>query len=122
MATKLQPTNDRILIKPIDEGEQTYGSIVIPDMGKEKPEMGTVVAIGPGRLSEFGKMIPVRSCKEGDLVIIPKLGTLRIDFEDEEYLIVQDREVLAVVKETELTELQKTLLEDVEPKKDEIDE
>ena len=40
MSQKLQPTNDRILVKPIDEGEQTYGSIVIPDMGKEKPEMG----------------------------------------------------------------------------------
>jgi len=122
MAKVLNPCNDRIIVKPIDEGETMYGSIVVPDMGKEKPEMGTVVAIGPGRLSEFGKMIPVRSCKEGDLVIIPKLGTLRIDFEDEEYLIVQDREVLAVVKETELTELQKTLLEEVEPKKDEIDE
>ena len=122
MTKELIPANDRIVVKPVDEGETMYGSIVVPDMGKEKPEMGTVVAIGPGRLSEFGKMIPVRSCKEGDLVIIPKLGTLRIDFEDEEDLIVQDREVLAVVKETELTELQKTLLEDVEPKKDEIDE
>ena len=122
MTKELIPANDRIVVKPVDEGETMYGSIVVPDMGKERPEMGTVVAIGPGRLSEFGKMIPVRSCKEGDLVIIPKLGTLRIDFEDEEYLIVQDREVLAVVKETELTELQKTLLEDVEPKKDEIDE
>jgi|TARA_B100000073_G_C23545191_1_gene497794 chaperonin GroES len=122
MTKELIPANDRIVVKPVDEGETMYGSIVVPDMGKEKPEMGTVVAIGPGRLSEFGKMIPVRSCKEGDLVIIPKLGTLRIDFEDEEYLIVQDREVLAVVKETELTELQKTLLEEVEPKKDEIDE
>tara|TARA_B100001113_G_scaffold330482_1_gene306138 strand:+ start:413 stop:775 length:363 start_codon:yes stop_codon:yes gene_type:complete len=118
MTKELIPANDRIVVKPVDEGETMYGSIVVPDMGKERPEMGTVVAIGPGRLSEFGKMIPVRSCKEGDLVIIPKLGTLRIDFEDEEYLIVQDREVLAVVKETELTELQKTLLEDVEPKKD----
>jgi chaperonin GroES len=122
MTKELIPANDRIVVKPVDEGETMYGSIVVPDMGKEKPEMGTVVAIGPGRLSEFGKMIPVRSCKEGDLVIIPKLGTLRIDFEDEEYLIVQDREVLAVVKETELTELQKTLLEEVEPKKDEINE
>ena len=57
MAQKLHPTNDRILVKPIDEGEQTYGSIVIPDMGKEKPEMGEVLAIGPGRLSEHGQII-----------------------------------------------------------------
>ena len=97
MSQKLQPTNDRILVKPIDEGEQTYGSIVIPDMGKEKPEMGEVIATGPGRLSEYGKMIPIRSCKIGDTVLVPKIGTLRIDFEGEEYYIAQDREVLAVV-------------------------
>ena len=99
MSKLLKPTNDRILIKPIDEGEQTYGSIVIPDMGKEKPEMGEVLEIGPGRLSEHGQLITVRSCKVGDIVLVPKIGTLRIDFEGEEYYIAQDREILAVVKE-----------------------
>lgn len=103
MSKTINPCNDRILIKPIDEGEQTYGSIVIPDMGKEKPEMGEVISVGPGRLSEYGKMIPIRSCKIGDVVLVPKIGTLRIDFEGEEYYIAQDREVLAVVK-TILTE------------------
>tara|TARA_B100000524_G_scaffold342154_1_gene236899 strand:+ start:382 stop:687 length:306 start_codon:yes stop_codon:yes gene_type:complete len=97
---KLNPCNDRIVIKAIDDGEQMYGSIVVPDMGKEKPEMGTVVSIGPGRLSEFGQMITVRSCKVGDVVLIPKLGTLRIDFEGDEYLIAQDKEILAVIKES----------------------
>ena len=102
MSKTINPCNDRIIIKPIDEGEQTYGSIVIPDMGKEKPEMGEVIAVGPGRLSEYGKMIPIRSCKIGDIVLVPKIGTLRIDFEGEEYYIAQDREVLAVVnKQTE---------------------
>ena len=98
---QLKPSNDRILIKPIDEGEQTYGNIVIPDMGKVKPEMGEVLAVGPGRLSEYGQMIPVRSSKVGDIVLVPKIGTLRIDFEGEEYYIAQDREVLAVIKETD---------------------
>ena len=101
MAKLLKPTNDRILVKPIDEGEQTYGSIVIPDMGKEKPEMGEVLEIGPGRLSEHGQLITVRSCKVGDIVLVPKIGTLRIDFEGEEYYIAQDREILAVVKEVD---------------------
>ena len=101
MSKTITPCNDRIVIKPIDEGEQTYGSIVIPDMGKEKPEMGEVISVGPGRLSEFGKMIPIRSCKVGDIVMVPKIGTLRIDFEGEEYYIAQDREVLAVIKETD---------------------
>jgi len=101
MSKKLQPTNDRILLKPIDEGEQMYGNIVIPDMGKEKPEMGEVLAVGPGRQSELdpSKLITVRSCKVGDIVLVPKLGTLRIDFEGQEYYIAQDREILAVVKE-----------------------
>ena len=99
MSKKLSPTNDRIIVKPIDEGEQTYGSIVIPDMGKERPEMGEVIAIGPGRLSEYGKSIPVRSCRVGDIVLVPKIGTLRVDFEGEEYFIAQDREILAVIKE-----------------------
>ena len=99
MSKLLKPTNDRILIKPIDEGEQTYGSIVIPDMGKEKPEMGEVLEIGPGRLSEHGQIIIVRSCKVGDVVLVPKLGTLRLDFEGQEYYIAQDKEILAVVKE-----------------------
>ena len=105
MAKKLHPTNDRILIRPIDEGEQTYGSIVIPDMGKEKPEMGEVIATGPGRYTETGNLNSVRSCKVGDIVLVPKIGTLRIDFEGEEYYIAQDREVLAVVKESENLDL-----------------
>jgi len=99
MAKLLQPTNDRILVKPIDEVEQTYGNIVIPDMGKEKPEMGEVLAIGPGRMSEHNQLITVRSCKVGDIVLVPKIGTLRIDFQGDEYYIAQDREILAVIKE-----------------------
>jgi len=106
MSKNLIPTNDRILLKPIDEGEQTYGSIVIPDMGKEKPEMGKVLAIGPGAWTASGVINHVRSCKVGDLVLVPKIGTLRIDFEGEEYYIATDREVLAVVQETAKTELE----------------
>tara|TARA_B110000459_G_C16363378_1_gene381987 strand:+ start:216 stop:524 length:309 start_codon:yes stop_codon:yes gene_type:complete len=100
MSKTLLPSNDRLLIKPIDEGEQTYGNIVIPDMGKEKPEMGEVIATGKGRMSEFGHFIPVNH-KKGDIVLVPKIGTLRIDFEGEEYYIAQDREVLAVVKKSD---------------------
>ena len=86
-------------LRKIAELEQSAGSIT--DMGKEKPEMGEVLAVGPGRLSEYGQMIPVRSSKVGDIVLVPKIGTLRIDFEGEEYYIAQDREVLAVIKETD---------------------
>ncbi len=98
MSKKLIPQNDRVIIKPIDEGEQMYGTIVIPDMGKEKPEMGEVIATGSGRMSEFGQYITVNA-KVGDIVLVPKIGTLRIDFEGDEYFIVQDKEILATIKE-----------------------
>jgi len=94
----LEPKNDRVLIKPIEEDEQMYGNIVIPDMGKERPEMGEVIAVGPGRQSEFGQYIRV-NVKVGDIVLVPKIGTIRIEFEGDEYYITQDREILAVVKE-----------------------
>jgi chaperonin GroES len=100
MSKTLLPSNDRILIRPIDEVEQTYGNIVIPDMGKEKPEMGEIIATGQGRLSEYGTFIPVKH-KVGQIVLVPKIGTLRIDFEGEEYYIAQDREILAVIKESD---------------------
>jgi chaperonin GroES len=71
-------------------------------MGKERPEMGQVIAIGPGRQSEFGHYIRVNA-KVGDIVLVPKIGTIRIEFEGDEYYITQDREILATVKEkTEL--------------------
>lgn len=95
----LEPQNDRVLIKPIEEDEQMYGNIVIPDMGKERPEMGKVIAIGPGRQSEFGQYIRVNA-KVGDIVLVPKIGTIRIEFEGDEYYITQDREILATVKES----------------------
>lgn len=98
MSKTLIPQNDRVLVRPIDEGEQMYGNIVIPDMGKERPEMGEVVAVGPGRKSEFGQYIGVNA-KVGDIVLVPKIGTLRIDFEGDEFYIVQDKEILATVKE-----------------------
>lgn len=98
MSSKLTPKNDRVLIKPSKKGEEMYGSIIIPDMGQERPEMGEVIAVGPGRTSEFGFFIPVNA-KVGDMVLVPKIGTLRIDFDGEEYFIVQDKEILAVIED-----------------------
>lgn len=98
MSSKLTPKNDRVLIKPSKKGEEMYGSIIIPDMGQERPEMGEVIAVGPGRTSEFGSFIPVNA-KVGDTVLIPKIGSLRIDFDGEEYFIVPDKEILAVIED-----------------------
>ena len=95
----LEPLNDRVLIKPIEEGEQMYGNIVIPDMGKDRPEMGEVIAVGPGRMSEYGKFI-TNGVNVGDIVLVPKIGTIRMEFENQEFYITPFREILCVVKET----------------------
>jgi len=95
---KLNPSNDRVVVKPIEEDEQLYGNIIVPDMGKERPEMGTVIATGPGRMSEFGKHIPVKA-KVGQVVLVPKIGSIRVELEGQEFYIVQDKEILAIVEE-----------------------
>ena len=100
MKKLLQPLNDRLVVRPIEETEQMYGNIIIADMGKEKPEMGEVLAVGPGRTSEFGGFIEVNA-KVGDIVLLPKIGTIRVEFDGEEYYIAQDKEILAIVKEVE---------------------
>ena len=97
MSKVLTPFNDRVIIKPIEEDEQMYGNIVIPDLGKESPEMGEVIAVGPGRQTEFGQFIRVNA-KVGDIVLIPKIGSIRIDFEGDEYFITPDKEILASIK------------------------
>jgi len=97
MSKQLLAKHDKVILKPLDTSEQMYGSIVIPDLGKEKPEMGEVVSVGSGRLTEFGKVV-VPTVVVGDVVLVPKIGTLRVEFEGDEYYIVQDREILAVIK------------------------
>lgn len=97
MKQVLSPLHDKVLIKPLESGEEMYGSIIVPDLGKEKPEMGEVVAVGPGRQTEFGGFISVQS-KVGDIVLVPKIGSLRTSFEGEEFYLTPDREILAVIK------------------------
>ena len=97
MATNIKPLHDRVIVKRIEEGEQVRGGIIIPDTAKEKPQEGTVVAVGPGRWDEDGaKRIPV-DVSEGDTVIYSKYGGTEIKYNGEEYLILSARDVLAVV-------------------------
>ena len=100
MTKQLEANNDRVLIKPIESGEEMYGSIIIPDLGKEKPEIGEIISVGPGRQSEFGGWIEVKA-KVGDIVLIPKVGTIRFDFDGQEYYITPDREILATITQSE---------------------
>jgi chaperonin GroES len=94
MALNLQPMADRILVKPIEKEQVTKGGIFLPDTAKEKPQEGTVVAVGPGRLSEEGKRIEM-DIKVNDTVIYAKYGGTELKLEGEEYMILNERDILA---------------------------
>ena len=93
---KLQPLEDRIVVQA-NEGDQTTASgLVIPDTAKEKPQEGTVLAVGPGRVDDNGNRIPV-DVVEGDVVIYSKYGGTEVKYSGQEYLILSARDVLAKV-------------------------
>ena len=95
--TNIRPLEDRILVRPEEGEETTVSGIVIPDTAKEKPQEGTVLAVGPGKRSDnSGELIPV-DVKEGDRVMYSKYGGTEIKVDGEELLILSARDVLAVV-------------------------
>ena len=96
MATNIRPLDDRILVRPEEGQETTISGIVIPDTAKEKPQEGTVLAIGPGKRSDTGELIPM-DVKEGDRVMYSKYGGTEIKVDGEELLILSSRDVLAIV-------------------------
>jgi chaperonin GroES len=93
----LKPLEDRIVVKPGEEEETTVSGIVIPDTAKEKPQEGTVVAVGPGRFNEDGDARVPLDIAVGDTVIYSRYGGTEVKVEGEEYLILSARDVLAVV-------------------------
>ncbi len=95
MAFKMQPLADRLVVKPIAREEVTKGGIVLPDTAKEKPQEGEVLAVGPGRMTEDGKRIPM-DLKVGDIVLYSKYGGTEIKVEGEELMILRESDVLAV--------------------------
>ena len=94
MAIKLQPLADRVVVKPIEREEVTRGGIVLPDTVKERPQEGEVLAVGPGKLSEDGKRIPL-DVKVGDIVVYAKYGGTEIKVDDEELIILNESNILA---------------------------
>ena len=93
---KLQPLGDRIVVKPKDEDEATTTSgLVIPDTAKEKPQLGEVLAVGPGEFSD-GDRVPM-DVSVGDLVFYSKYGGTEVKVEGEEYLVLSSRDVLAIL-------------------------
>lgn len=88
---------DNIVVKNEDIEDRMYGSIVIPDMGKEMPHIGTIVDVGPGRTNDEGKLIPT-TFKIGQKVILPKIGPVRVEYDGIEYLVTGERNVLALIE------------------------
>jgi chaperonin GroES len=97
MAVKLDPLGDRVVVKPSSKEEVTKGGIVIPDTAKEKPQEGKVLAVGPGRMTEDGKRIPM-DVKVGDIVIYAKYGGTEIKEGDEELIVLRESDILAKKK------------------------
>jgi len=98
-ATKvtLKPLEDRIVVQPLEAETTTASGLVIPDTAKEKPQEGTVVAVGPGRIDEKGERVPL-DVKVGDVVLYSKYGGTEVKYNNEEYLVLSSRDVLAVVE------------------------
>jgi chaperonin GroES len=95
--TKLVPLGDRIVIKPVVQEEVLASGIVIPDTAKEKPQQGEVVAAGPGRLDENGKRIPME-VRVGDRVLYAKYTGQEVKIEQEEYIVLSEKDVLCKVQ------------------------
>ncbi len=92
---KIQPLGDRVVIRPLEEAEQMRGGLYIPDTAKEKPQQGEIVAVGPGRF-EKGERVPME-LKVGQKVLYGKYSGTEVTLDDEEYLIIKEPDVLAVI-------------------------
>ncbi len=97
---KITPLGDKVLVKPIsgDEGKKTKSGIIIPEtIDKEKPEQGKVIAVGQGRMNDEGKLLPMK-VKVGDTVLFSKYGPDEVKIDGEEYFILSEGSILAVIK------------------------
>ena len=100
MECPIIPLNDKVVILPIEEGETTYGNIIVPDAGGERPEMGKVLAVGPGRISTDGTLIPNR-LEVGVTVMVPKFGAQKVELKNETYIMAGESDVLGIIKQKE---------------------
>ncbi|MDP3794302.1 MAG: co-chaperone GroES [bacterium] len=99
MAKKIHPLADRVLIEPMAEEEQTKSGIVLPDTAqKERPEQGKVIAVGPGKTADDGKVVPM-NVKRGDIVLFTKYGPNEVKVDEKEYLIAKEDDILAVIEQ-----------------------
>ena len=95
-ANKIQPLADRVVVKALDEAEQMRGGLYIPDTAKEKPQEGEIVAVGPGKINDDGTRSPIE-VKAGDRVLYGKYSGTEVTVDGDEYLILRESDVLAIV-------------------------
>ena len=100
MKCPIEPLGDKVVLLPQDEGEQMYGNIIVPDAGKEKPEMGEVLAVGEGRVTNEGAIIQ-NQIKKGQIVMVPKFGAQVVVVQGETYVIASENDVLGIIKNKE---------------------
>jgi len=116
----LEALFNAVIVKPIEQNEEMYGSIVVPDMGKDKNEHGIVVSVGPGQHTHMGHFIPAE-IKVGDEVVLPTQGFTKVEHNGEEYYVGPENQILARVKSTvedalastEVTEEEQAYINDI---------
>jgi len=94
---KLKALFNAVIVEQIEQDESTYGTIVVPDMGKEKNLRGKVVSVGPGYHSAMGHFIET-TVKVGDEVVLPSMGATKMDYNGEEYLMIEENKILGIVE------------------------
>lgn len=98
MKTTVEPTSDRLLVKKIDDASKTKGGLVLPDDAKERPTKGEVLEAGLGRMNDDGKILPMK-IKKGDTILYPRYSGYQVRVDGEELLILDEKDVLAILKE-----------------------
>jgi chaperonin GroES len=94
---KIRPLQDRVIVKRLEEEEKTKGGIIIPDTAKEKPQEGKVIAVGKGKVTEDGKVIPL-DVKVGDKILFGKYSGTEIKIEGVEHLIMKEEDILGIIE------------------------
>ena len=100
MECPIIPLGDKVVILPKEEGEQMYGNIIVPDAGQDKPEIGVVMAVGEGRVTNEGAIIQ-NQLKVGQNVRVPKFGAQVVVIENETYIIASENDILGIIKNKE---------------------
>jgi len=93
---KIKPLADRVVVRPLEAEEKTKGGLYVPDTAKERPQQGEIVAIGPGRVSDEGKKIPIE-VKVGDKILYGKYSGTEVTYDGIEYLIMRESDIFAII-------------------------